>query len=536
EWASAWRTPDESGLNISRVMRTNFGDTTAKIFREHSDSLVLYYVYGERFVEMLDGMFSIAIVDTRDKLRIMLASDPSGIKSLYYNWDDNGKLLKFASEIPALMKFGGISNELRPQGIDDYLTGKSIWGNETIYRSIHTLPPATILTAYYQQAPKIQKYQSKIIDDSFHNNVEDAGLYLHNIIDKEVSSLMCADVDVCVVTSGGLDSSYITALAAKKNSKLHSFNIWYEGDWPHDERHYAREVAEKYNTTHHQIIIKQNQLIDYTYKMVKSLGQPNSAPHSLSTYALFEAVSKQGFKVALTGEGADEYFAGYKRFSTAVSNTSEIWLSSYLDQLSAIKKQTRNELYSNDYLHYLNGSTSIYDKASNKINADEISYKDRLHALLEYDQLERFPYYILRRVDHLSSAHAVEVRVPFCQPQIVDFSRKIPNKFKIYQDNGKYILYKAASDMLPQSIIKRPKQPFMLPIASMLKKGHPLFNLILDTLSSHSFRSRNLFKNNIINELIEKQLTYPNDENAEALWALLILELWFQESNIQLKI
>ncbi len=508
-------------------------------FKDTCDGSILpslYQEYGTDFVKLLDGMFAVAIIDTRENLKLILANDPVGIKSLYYQWDDRTKTLKFSSEIPALLAFEGITKELRLNAIDDYLTAKAVLGSETIYKGIFSLPPSSILIANFLVQPKLKNYVSLLNEKIPYTNINEAGAYLNEVIKNEVSALMLADVPACVVTSGGLDSSYITALASKFSDNLHSFNIWYEGSWPNDERHYAKEVSRIYKTTHHQILIKEKDFTDIIYRMLKHMGQPNSAPHCLSTYALFEAVKQAGFKVALAGEGADEFFGGYARFENATVDVKETWLPMYLDKLSAVSKSQRDALYSPDYVEYLRNEATLYKKSFDKIETGERNHKSRLTALLEFDQIHRFPYYILRRVDHLSMAHSVEVRVPFCQPRIMALSKKMPDEFKIFKNQGKHILYKAAKNKLPESIMNRPKQPFLLPIASMLKNGHVIHDLLLDTINSREFQSRNFFKKNEVNKLIRKQINSPSDKHAEALWALMIMELWLQQTGASLHI
>ncbi|MBV9576585.1 MAG: asparagine synthase (glutamine-hydrolyzing) [Gammaproteobacteria bacterium] len=503
-------------------------------FKDTCDGSILpalYHEYEEDFVKLLDGMFAIAIIDERNGLKLVLASDPTGIKSLYYYWNNEYKTLKFSSELAPLLALGKISKEIRLQGVDEYLTGKAIWGPQTIYKNIFSLNPSSILIAPLGKPPTIFNYVSSINPDFQYDDIDEAGLALNKLIENEVATLMTADVPVCVVTSGGLDSSYISALASKFDSNLHSFNIWYEGDWPQDERHFAKEVADHNNTNHHQLIIKQRCFPDIVRKMVKHIGQPNSAPHCLSTFVLFEEVRAAGFKVALTGEGADEFFGGYARFAMAASDTNRNWLPTYLDKLSAMNKTQRDDIYTSDYQQYIRSNDDLYNKTIDTILRRENNSKDRLNTLLEFDQIARFPYYILRRVDHLSMAHSVEVRVPFCQPRIAAISKKIPNNFKISNNQGKIILYKAAKDKLPQSILTRPKQPFLLPISSMLKKGHILYNLLLDTLHSHKFQSRNIFRKDSVEKLLQKHIKNPSDTHAEALWSMMILELWLDATD-----
>lgn len=502
-------------------------------FEDNCDGSILiplYIEYGIDFIKQIDGMFSIAIIDKRDKLKLIIASDPAGIKSLYYYWDQSSLSLRFSSELRALLAFPNTPKIIRPESIDEYFTGKAIWGTETIYKGIYTLPPSTIIISEAGEPPKHLLYRTSISYEAKDNSFEEAGATLNHLINEEVKSLMMCDVPVCVITSGGLDSSYISTIASKHTNKLHSFNIWYEGSWPQDERHYANEVSKLCGSEHHQILIKESEFPELISKTVAHLGQPNSAPHSVSTYALFREVKNSGFKVALTGEGADEYFAGYARFEHASSSNEDFWLEEYLDKYSAIPIDYRQRLYSKDYATHMKGFTNLYDKTYDEIRNVQCNMT-RLEALLSFEQNQRFPYYILRRVDHLSMANSIEVRVPFCQPRITSFSRTIPNHFKIEGTVGKRILYEAAKSSLPESVLKRKKQPFLLPIASMINKGHIIYELMMETFNSAKFRSRNLFNENFISSLIKQQLATPADNLAESLWAIFILELWLCETE-----
>lgn len=490
----------------------------------------MYNEYGVDFVKYLDGMFAIAVIDIRNGIKLILATDPLGIKSIYYHWDYKNKTLCFSSEINALLSFPGVSNRIRINGIDDYMFGRVVWGPKTIFSEIYDLEPSTILMINIGQVPRIYEYSSLIVGqiESDSSSVADG---LHNKIDFEVSRLMMADVPICVVTSGGLDSSYITALASKYSKNLHSFNVWYEGTWPNDERHFAKEVSKLHNTIHHQVTITEKDFPVMVDSMLRHIGQPNSAPHCLSTYALFNAVHNAGFKVALTGDGADELFGGYDRFIKAMSSEDENWLRIYLDKISNTTFEQRSQLYSDDFKTHLQKSEILFDQAADMIRSLINSRKDRLQALLEFDQMARFPYYILRRVDHLSMANSVEVRVPFCQPLIVDYSRKLKTEQKVLANKGKHILYQAANMHVPESILYRPKQPFLLPIASMLKRGHVLFEMLMDTISSTSFISRNIFNLKQIHSLIQLQLQSPSAQYAEVLWTVMIFELWMVKNT-----
>lgn len=497
----------------------------------------LYQIYGRDFVKKLDGMFAIAIVDTVnfEENQLFLLSDPSGIKSVYYTFDEQKTTIAFASEIMALTEFKLSSNEIRTEAINEYLSGRTVWGSNTIFSKIKQLEPASILTFSRKQRLCIETFESEIDKNIESYNLEEAGIELDLALQKEIEQMLCADVQPCIVTSGGLDSSYLTALASKFAPKIHSFNIAYAGKWPFDERGYAKRIAEQYNAQYHQIEIQESDFPFLLEKMITHLGQPNTAPHCISTYALFEAIKKYGFKFALTGEGADEMFGGYKRFASATFDTSSSWQNNYLDKLSAVKMPIRWKSYTEAYKQVLTN----YDAHHNRCKAilNELEEKHgKLDALLRFDQEYRFPYYILRRVDHLSMANSIEVRVPFCQPKIKALSRKLPLEQKLDNTSVKKILYAAAKDKIDSRILDRPKQPFTLPITAMLQGKHPLMKIAKDTLFSKTFINRGVFNKNYIKHLFELQSRNPNDIAAGTIWSLMVLELWMQYYNIDFKL
>ena len=513
--------------------------TKGYTFHDNCDGAVivpLYELYGEDFVKYLDGMFVITIIDERTTTKLIMVSDLSSIKSLYYYWDKVNDILYFSSELISLFAFN-IPKKLRLEAVDEYLTGRAIWNNKTFFDDIYSLGPAALLIKTNGQEPKLSQYTSNISNNwDASLNFEETSHYLHHSLEKEMMQMVQSDVPVCLVTSGGLDSSYITALASKHIPDLHCFNVAYEGNWPSDERFFAKEVSNYYGAKYHQVLIKENEFPNILKQTIHHLGQPNSAPHSLSTYALFKAVNEAGFKVAITGEGADEYFGGYERFRKATFNQDPSWIDQYFDSMCATTQEMRNTVYAKAYKDFLN--TSKYNILANA--KKEILLKEktmgRLKALLHFDQDKRFTSYILRRVDHLSMASSVEVRVPFCQPRISLFSKSLPDNFLLDENSVKRIIYQAAYGKLPQAILTRPKQPFTLPITAMLQKGFILFDILYDTLSSKLFLSRGFFNNDEVKLLIDKQLNNPTADIADFLWSVMILELWLQhiDSNLSL--
>lgn len=504
-------------------------------FQDNCDGSViipLYEIYGDDFVTHLDGMFSIAILDERSKTKLLLASDPSAIKSLYYYWDRSSDTLYFSSELLPLFEFP-IKKQFRTEAIDEYLVGRSVWHNKTFFKDVYTLGPSCLLKKTKRSSLKLSKYISKVKSswDSSLDFQESADCF-NSLLEDEMLRMTQADVPICLVTSGGLDSSYLTALASKYMSDLHCFNIAYEGKWPSDERHFAKEVSDYYDTEYTQVLIKEHEFPELLKNTISSLNQPNSAPHSLSTYALFKSINEAGYKVAITGEGADEYFGGYDRFRKATFSEDIKWAEQYFDVMCATTQEMRDAVYTTAYRNFLDQDNhNLLVSAKNNILLKERQV-GRLKSLLDFDQNERFPSYILRRVDHLSMANSVEVRVPFCQPRVSSFSKSLPDDFLLNKNSVKRIIYGAAQNKLPQSVLKRPKQPFTLPVTAMFKKGHVLFDILYETLNSTSFSSRNFFNQKEINSLIEKQLKTPCSNTSDVLWSIMILELWLQHMDL----
>jgi len=489
----------------------------------------LYLEYNTSFCAHLDGMYAVAIMDLRGTPLLMLATDDSGMKSLYYSWDPGHGRLYFSSEIPALLSFPGVDPEPWLPGLDAYLATKTPMGEETTFKNIRVLPPAALATltrtAGFQvsrrpsPAPSCQRVEFPA-----------AGITVREVLSEQVRRLLLADVPISAITSGGLDSSFVTALAAEAVPSLDTFNIAYTGQWPADERGFAAEVAKRSGTNHHQVLIDPATFPDLLAKVVWHLGQPNADPITLSTYALFEQVRAAGFKVALTGDAADELFGGYSRVKAAVAAAPGVdWVAGYVEALAAIPSSLRERLYSAEYRDYLVHQGSAAARIAAQLRESGTS---RLEAISDFEIGSRLPAYHLRRVDHLSMAHGVEARLPFCQPSVVRLARSLPDKHKVSGDQGKRVLYAAARPYLPASVLERPKQPFTLPIVAMLRDGQPLMTFARDVLSSAQLRREGLLDPLAVHGLLAEQASRPSEQAALAVWSLLIYTLWIDQFGV----
>ena len=495
--------------------------------------LPLYQHYGEAFVRYLDGMFTIALMD-RVCQKMIIVNDPCAVKSVYFHYDTTADQLYFSSEIDALFEFP-IQKTLRARAVHEYIVGRALWHDKTFFEEVHALPARSVMVKTPGKAPQLRQYDS-LMDKKMQKDSSfiDAALQFDALFESQIVRMMQADVPVCLVISGGLDSSYVTSLAAKHQDNLTAFHIGYEGNWPLDEVHYAKEVADFCKVRFHPILIKENEFPDLLSKTIDALGQPNTAPHALSTYALFSTISEQGYKVALTGEGADEFFGGYTRFQTAMFDARTNWFEHYYDVISATTDAMRSSIYSQDFQQSLM-ENSLIENTRTLIMQQEQYKGSRLQAILGFDQTERFPAYILRRVDHLSMANSLEVRVPFCQPGIISFARSLPDEYLVDEKAVKKILYEASKNKVPESVLHRAKQPFTLPIVAMLQSRHVLFEILQDTLRSHAFNQRGFFNPKDVAFLLEQQATTPNAASSNMLWSLLILELWLQRHQLDFK-
>jgi asparagine synthase (glutamine-hydrolysing) len=498
--------------------------------------LPLYQRYGDSFVTRLEGMFAIAISDDRERC-LKLYSDPAGMKSLYYYLSPDGKRLAFASELTALSLFPGFPAGIDPLAIDRYLGGKAVWGPGTIYAGVRTLPPGTALRfgGAGLTVSRILPEPGMIDWPDGTPSLAGAARLLDAMLREELARMTDADVPVCVVTSGGLDSSYLTALTRRLVPDLASFNIAYAGQWPADERWFGEQVAAHCGTRHHQVIADPAGFPQLIERFVRHLDQPNNAPHSLSTFALFEAIHQAGFKVALTGDGADELFGGYARYVKASRDDSTAWHRAYQDTMAAVGTRLLTRMYSPAFRAAIEQAGGYFaDRSGDELARRAVTGQDaKLDALLRYDQDERFPYYILRRVDHLSMAHAVEARIPFLQPRVVRFARALPAGLKVADDAVKAPVAQAAHRWLPVSITGRPKQPFTLPIAAMIRPGEALYEMIGDLVVNPASRRADVFDQKTISELFDMQTENPSAHTAEALWSLLILESWLSARGVR---
>ncbi|MEU6733235.1 asparagine synthase (glutamine-hydrolyzing) [Streptomyces physcomitrii] len=487
----------------------------------------LYHRYGLSFTEHLDGMYALAVLDLRAEPKLVLSVDESGVKPLYYHRDRQGGL-SFASEPGALGILCGAGARLRPEALDTYLTTKTPLGPRTVFTDITAMEPAETLVVTPGRPPRPYRRRAPAVPALPAGSLTEAADGLRSLLRAETGRLAVADAPVAAVLSGGLDSSLVTGLLAREIPGVHCFHIRYRGSWPADESGHARTAARAFGARLHEVVLDPARIPEELPRTVRSLGQPNADPITVSTLALFRAVREAGFTVALTGDAADELFGGYDRTRAAVTAEGD-WAGDYVRALAAVPPALRAALYHPEYRALLRGTTTAEQELLRRLRGRD---GDRLAALTEIETGLRMPAYHLRRVDHLSMAGAVEVRPPFCQRSVTGAARQLPDHLKVHGGVGKRVLQEAARGLVPESVRTRVKQPFTLPVAAMLTPGTPLFDYAREVLAPSELRlSAPELDPAAVARLLDRQAAAPDATSALAVWSLLVFELWRREAG-----
>jgi asparagine synthase (glutamine-hydrolysing) len=538
-------------------------------FRTTSDTEVILSLYdrmGLDFVAHLNGDFAFAIWDERRR-RLILARDRMGVRPLFYT--KRAGTLYFASEVKALLEVPGIAAELDPFALDQIFTFWAPIAPRTPFKNIFQLPPASIMVVD-QDSTTVKPYWRL----NFPDRNEELGQHLHAKLIEELRALLSdatrirlrADVPVGAYLSGGLDSSIVTALAAQQVPKqLRTFSVTFESK-EHDESAHQDEVARALGTRHLAITCHDGDIANIFPDVVSHMESPvlRTAPAPL--YLLSQLVRDQGFKVVLTGEGADEIFAGYDIFKEAAirrfcarqpgSRIRPHLFRKLYHYLPSLKQQSPDYLAAffgtrldgSDPLFShqprLRGTTAAkmfysgdlravlksFDAAAELIDQLPPEYC-RWHPLHQAQYIETsllLPGYILSsQGDRVAMAHSIEGRFPFLDHRLVEFAARVPPRLKLNGLTEKYILREAMKDLLPSSISSRTKQPYRAPDSqSFTAAGAP--DYVSETLAAREVEKTGLFNAQAVGKLYAKccrQESVGFRDNS-ALIGILSTQLW----------
>ncbi len=551
-------------------------------FKTNSDTEVIvhaYEEYGVNFVNKLRGMFAFALWDSNEK-KLFLVRDRLGIKPLYYTWI-NGALV-FASEIKSILEFEEVPREINLSVLEEYLRFRCVFAPATMFKHIFKLEPGSILEVTvgdklshtltkYWRLPTVNDEHTLAFDEALHRFKE--------LMRESVKMRLIADVPLGVFLSGGIDSSYVTALAASLMSeRVKTFSVGFE-DERYSELPYARAVAEYLETDHHEYVITKDSL-KLLPEVVWYFDEPVADPAAIPTYILAKETRKH-VTVVLTGEGGDELFGGYEQYKilaatqrlepavrltfrankvrhlarrlakklfvkmpsslldSLVPYASSLGVSGVdrlIDYLSLVASKKYSEAYTElisvfggrelselipSYRHH--GGNPLIERVSSK----PYCLSETIKFAISVETRFHLPDNLLMKVDKMTMANSLEARVPYLDHMLVEYVFQLPLKYKIYQDisliRDKYLLRMAAKNCLPPEMVKRRKHRFVVPIGEWLSKDylHLFYNLADENLANML---------NIQSMIGKISKNYSNSQlfYARQLWSLLTLCLWYR--------
>jgi asparagine synthase (glutamine-hydrolysing) len=533
-----------------------------------SDTEVIVHLYedfGQECVQHLRGMFGFAVWDAR-KRRLLLARDRLGIKPLYYT-QAGGRLI-FGSEIKAILQHPSVQVLLNQEGLNNFLSLKYVPAPQTMFEGIHALPPGYVLICD-ENGVKVRRYWDLSFTNhrNGHLREETYAEQLEALLRESVKLHLTSDVPFGAFLSGGVDSSTIVALMSQFLSEpVKTYSVGFEG---HGEKFselpYARMVAKKFQTDHHEVYIRASHLEDLAQKVVWHLDQPLAEHATLANYMVAELASRD-VKMVLTGEGGDELFAGYARYSGerlspffqripkaakslalaagahlpglrrqklalyALSQPEEA--ARFVNWFPLFNSDLKQALLSEDLKGSLRGcdADSVFEQHLASTDASE-----PLNRMLYVDTKLWLPDLLLARGDKMSMAVSLEARVPLLDHKLVEFAATLPQNLKVKGLVRKYLLKKVSRRWLPPEIIDRKKQGFPMPSSLWFRKEARSF--VRDVLSPSALRRRGLFDPNFVGKLIEQHESGFADHGT-LLWGLMSVELWqrvFLDSQVRVR-
>jgi asparagine synthase (glutamine-hydrolysing) len=536
-------------------------------FRGRCDAEVLvhlYEEYGARMVDRLVGMFAFAIWDEHRE-ELLVARDRVGIKPLY--WLDDGERFGFASEIKALLPLLQ-RRELDPEALAAYLTFVCVPPPKTLFAGISKLAPATTMVIGRDGVRRPVTYWDPVANRERLDGVE-PGDWLAELrlrLERSVERRMMSDVPVGVFLSGGVDSSTNVALMSQIASPVRTFSIGFDDAPDYNEFDWARRVADQYGTEHHEMRINAESLWRMMPELVYHQDEPIADPVCVPLYHVARLAKDSGVTVVHVGEGADELFAGYPTYATALGMTTGPWqrlrglpapmrrglasLSGPLERMSPRHQihleALRRGAHTDAHLWW-GGAVAFYERGFAQVttqgfrdalapgiardvvagiaaDANRHGAAGELDRLIYQDLRLRLPELLLMRVDKLTMASAIEARVPFLDHELVELAMGMPPELKIADGIGKTGLKQVVSDLLPHDLIYRPKQGFGAPVAQWFRGE--LGDRLRTQLESSAINEMGWLDGHRIREIADLHASGRADRSFQ-LWNLLNLSFWF---------
>jgi asparagine synthase (glutamine-hydrolysing) len=533
-------------------------------FRTASDTEVAAHAYdawGLPFLERLDGMFALALWDGARR-RLILARDAMGEKPLY--WALAGGLLIFGSEMTAVIAHPAVPREIDPLALSEYLALEYVPAPRSILYGVSKLEPGRFLVLENGRVDVKSYWRLDARVPETKMPYPEAVAELRSRLQSAVRSRLVSDVPLGIFLSGGIDSSTIAALAAKEGA-LETFSIGFD-EASFDESSFARQVARHIGSRHHERIVRGSEMPELVPALGRVLDEPLGDASILPTAAL-SRFAREHVTVALGGDGGDELFAGYPMHQAHRVAHRMRWVPPALHRVvdaaaARLPVSHRNFATGFRIRSFLRGSKSpapfnhaLWMSSFSPAEQRALLAPDVLHAAANADHaLDAFenawvlsqhapplaraghldavtylPNDILMKVDRASMAVALEVRAPFLARTVVDFAFALPDAFRMRGLTGKRILRDAVRDLLPASVLSRPKKGFGMPVAAWL--NGPLRSLADEMLDEQRLKQADWFRPETVQRMLRDHREGRAD-NRKPLWTLLVFELWREQHRL----
>ncbi len=534
-------------------------------FRTTGDTEVLLQLFiheGDKFLDKINGFFAFAIYDNLQK-SLFIARDRFGIKPLFY-YSDKSKFI-FASEMKALFKYP-FEKKIDTTSLTEYLQLNYVPAPNTMIEGIKKFPVghSAKINATDRKVSFVPYCKEPYFEGNENKNItyEDAVKTFYTLLDDSVQKRLIADVPVGTFLSGGMDSSAITALASQHKENIMSFSIGYKEEPLFDETRYAEMVGKKLGTDHHTFRLDNSDLFNELYNILDTFGEPFGDSSAIPMYILSKK-ARGHVKVSLSGDGSDELMGGYNKHKAEYKVRNSAYFKALVPGVSPLLKlmpHSRNTFIGNKIRQAIKlsegakiSSSDRYwawasiagaDKASslikkkNEITATQFESRKKRHlstldnnfnSLLFTDVKLVLQNDMLVKVDLMSMANSLEVRVPFLDYRLVNFLFSLPSEYKIGGRSQKKILRDATSHLLPKEIITRKKQGFEVPLLKWFKTG--LRGSIESVwLSDEYIESQGIFDVEQINALKKQLYSSSPGDSVARVWGLIAFQHWYKRN------
>jgi asparagine synthase (glutamine-hydrolysing) len=552
-------------------------------YRSRTDTETILHLFeeeGSAFVHQLEGDFAVALWDERKKL-LTLARDRIGVKPLYYTIRA-GRLI-FASEIKAILLHPAVARELNEEALYHYLTFLTTPAPSTLFEGINKLPAGCLLTCDSEGLVEITRYWDALPSESdaiIEEGEPAIAEEIRRLLSESIEKRMMSDVPFGVFLSGGVDSTANVALMARLMSRpVRTFTVGFRDNPAYNEIEEARYVAGVYGTDHHEVMIGQQDLLDFLPELIFHQDEPIADPVCVPIYYVSKLARQTGTKVIQVGEGSDELFCGYRdyarylklhrylwryltRFPTGVRSAvadagrallrvhgdglPSVWHKMAPDMLRRLSageelfwsgafvfdEVHKRQLFTPSAIHRMADSGSEDGPSSHAVVKSDLErllsarpHADQLERMIYLELKLRLPELLLMRVDKMTMATSVEARVPFLDHKLVEFALAIPSGLKLRRGENKYILKRALAGVIPDRVLSRKKVGFGAPINEWMLDR--LGALVESSLFNSALRRRELFDYDFIGRLLKEHRSRRMNFSF-LLWSLLNLSLWYE--------